>query len=315
MSGSHRWQMILAACATALAVTACGGGSSTSATTTQPANVVTTDPSAPTLTNNIAVDGRNWINYRRSQIGVPQLAQNSLIDTAAQNHSNYQKYNNTITHEETAGLQGFTGVTLLDRLTAAKYAFANTNHAYGEVISATSNGSGFYMAEELITAIYHRFVIFEPVFKEIGTGWATTSANYTYFTADFTSNNGYGTGVGAGNIVSWPFNGQTGVPANFFSDYESPDPVAGKNEVGYPISVHANIDATLTVQSFTVRPHGGADLEVKLLSAATDGPETPNSAAAIVPLSPLAAATTYDASFTGTVNGQAVTRNWSFTTK
>jgi len=185
------------------------------------------------------------------------------------------------------------------------------------VISATSNPSGFYQAEELITAIYHRFVMFEPVFKEIGTGAATTSASYTYFTADLTAVGGYGAGLGAGRIVNYPAANQSGVPVNFFSDSESPDPVPGRNEVGYPISVHADTVRSgvgVTVQSFTVAPRGGAALEVRLLSHAVDA-LTPETAAAIVPLAPLKSATVYDVSFSGVVAGVPVTRNWSFTTR
>jgi hypothetical protein len=219
-----------------------------------------------------------------------------------------------VTHDQTVGKPGFTGVHLLDRLQAAGYTFANASYAYGEVISATTNNSGFYMAEELITAIYHRFVIFEPKFKEIGTGAATTSAGYTYFTSDFTANNGFGQGIGLGALVVWPFNGQANVPGNFFSDYESPDPVAGVNEVGYPVSVHADINATLVVQNFTMRPRGGTDVAVKLLKRDTD-PDTPTSAAAIVPLAVLKANTTYDVSFSGTVDAVPVSRSWFFTTK
>jgi hypothetical protein len=37
--------------------------------------------------------------------------------------------------------------------------------------------------------------------------------------------------------------------------------------------------------------------------------------AAIVPLAPLKAATVYDVSFVGAVDGVAVTKSWSFTTK
>jgi len=122
-----------------------------------------------------------------------------------------------VTHDQTTGKTGYTGGRLQDRLTNAGYVFGQPN-AIGEVISATSNGSGFYMAEELITAIYHRFVIFEPVFQEIGAGAASTSANYNYFTADFVTNLGYGNGIAAGTVVTWPFNGQTQVPVNFFSD-------------------------------------------------------------------------------------------------
>lgn len=322
----YRWNNTLAALAAACALAACGGGGSSSpdmvtppATTSPP--VAVTPPAgtppvvlgAPASVGNVAADGRNWFNYRRSQIGMPTLAQNSFVDRAAQNHSDYQRLNDTITHTETAGLAGFTGVNVQDRLTAAGYPRPTGSFAYGEVISASTSTSGFYMAEELITAIYHRFVVFEPMFKEIGTGSGTTSRNYTYFTADFAAD-GFGAGIGRGQVVTWPYSGQAGVTPNFFSDQEAPDPVANANEVGYPVSVHADITATLGVSTFTIRQRGGADLPAKLLQHATDE-HTPASAAAIVPLSPLQAGTTYDVTFSGSADGVAVNKTWSFTTK
>lgn len=318
----NRWRMTLAAAAIACSLAACGGGGGSSANpapaTPAPVVISTTPPpeaGSPASVGNVAIDGRNWINFRRSQIGIPLMTQNTLVDRAAQAHSDYQKLNNTITHTEVAGKAGFTGVDQLARLNSAGYRFnVNNSYAYGEVISATSSTSGAYMADELITAIYHRFVIFEPAFKEIGTGSATTSANYTYFTSDFTANNGYGPGIGRGAVVTWPYSGQTGVTPNFFSDYEAPDPIPDANEVGYPVSVHADITATLAVQSFTIRARGGADLAVKLLEHGSD-PETPESAAAIVPLSPLRGATTYDVTFNGSADGISVSKAWSFTTK
>jgi uncharacterized protein YkwD len=313
-----RARQIALACTTAWALVACGGGGGSSAgapNATPSTGFSGQDASAPTATNNIATDGLNWINYRRSQIGMPALARNAVIDTAAQGHSEYQRINNVVTHDQTAGKTGYTGARLQDRLQNAGYVFGSPN-AIGEVISATSNGSGFYMAEELITAIYHRFVIFEPVFKEIGAGAATTSANYSYFTADFVANNGYGSGIAAGTIVTWPFNGQTQVTPNFNSDYEEPDPVPDRSVVGYPVSVHTNFDRTLTVQSFTMRAHGtSSDLETRLLALGKDSNTTTKSAAAIVPLAQLASATTYDVSFSGAIDGVPVSRNWSFTTK
>lgn len=347
MSEMLRVRMILAGCVTALALTACGGGGGGSSTEqpppvgntpqqpTQPAipeplplppplTPAPVAPGAPLLTGNIALDGREWINFRRTQVGMVTLARSTVIDIAAQGHSEYQRVNNSITHDQTPGRQGFTGATLADRLQSAGYVFnTSRSRAYGEVISATNNGSGQYMAEELITAIYHRFVIFEPVFKEIGTGAATTGAGYNYFTANFTANNGYGTGLPRGQVAVWPFSGQTAVPRNFFSDTEQPDPLppckenpvpgCGLNEVGYPISVHANIDTTIQVTSFSVRPRGGAEMAVRLLTNANDT-HTGRSSAAIVPLTPLAVRTVYDVSFTGTVGDTPVSRTWSFTT-
>jgi uncharacterized protein YkwD len=313
---------IAAACVTVWALVACGPGGGKVDSTVDAGGGASQDSTgfnvaAPTLTNNVATDGLNWINYRRAQVGMPALVRNPSIDIAAQSHSEYQRTNNVVTHDQTAGLPGFTGVRLQDRLLAAGY-FVNgdASNAIGEVISATNNGSGFYMAEELITAIYHRFVIFEPVFKEAGAGAAATSTGYTYFTADFVTNNGYGPGLATGTLATWPFSGQTQVPAIFYSDQEEPDPVPDRNEVGYPVSVHTNLNRKLTVQTFTIRAHNGsANLQTRLLVQGQDVNTTTASAAAIVPLAPLAGGTTYDVTFSGAIDGTAVSRNWSFTTK
>lgn len=307
----------------AMLLSACGGGGGSSPTgsnnavtppTTPSTPTTPNQPGAPVATGDTATDGFNWFNYRRSQIGLSVLTRNSRIDTAAVGHSNYLRQNNTVVHVQTQGNPGFTGAQLSDRFAAAGYTLANP-YAYGEVISAASDRSGFYHAEELIAAIYHRFVVFEPVFREMGTGAATGGNNYTYFTADLATVNGYGAGVGRGNVANYPADGQTAVPVSFFSDNESPDPVPNQNEVGYPISVHADISAQLRVTTFTVRQRGATgDLSVRTLVRATDT-ETPTSAAAIIPLARLSAGTTYDVTFSGTVDSVPVSRNWSFTTK
>lgn len=310
-----RWPNTAAALLTAWALVACGGGGGSDApaavTPPVPVTPTPTPPGAPQATGNIATDGVNWVNFRRSQTGLPVLARASLIDLAAQRHSSYQQQNE-VTHVQVAGKPGFTGASLADRLRQVNY--LSSTFFIGEVISASTSSSGFYLSEELITAIYHRFVMFEPKFKEIGAGSATSSAGYTILTINFAANNGYGAGIGATNLATWPVNGQTEIPRNFFSDFESPDPVANQNEVGYPISVHSDADVALTVATFTIRPRGGTDLSVKLLSAANDS-HTPQSAASIVPLTVLTGGTVYDVSFSGTLGGVPITKTWSFTTQ
>jgi len=315
LQGLYRWRKCLAAVIAASTIVACGGDNAGTGTARVNQNsTFALEVGAPALTNNVALDGLNWINFRRAQAGLPVVARNGIIDRVAQGHAEYQKINNIVSHEQTASKTGFTGATLQERFVTSGYALADQDYVLGEVISATSSSSGVVMAEELITAIYHRFVIFEPMFKEIGTGSVTTNAGYTYFTSNFAALNGYGPGVGNGMVVGWPANGQTNVPTNFFSDYEVPDPVASANEVGYPVSVHADINATLNVSSFTIRPRGGNVLATKLLSASTDA-KTPGSAAALVPLSVLKAGTLYDVTFSGTAGASSVVKNWSFTTR
>jgi len=302
-------------------LTACGGGGgggSSTPTNQPPVNTpvstcVVTPAGVPAATGDTAIDGFNWFNYRRAGIGLTMLTCNQMLNTAAIGHSNYLRLNNTVSHDQVSGNPGFTGASLGDRLANAGYVLSG-EYAYGEVISAAGDKSGFFHAEELIAAIYHRFVIFEPMFREMGTGASTRSDGYTYFTADMATTRGFGAGLGKGQIVTYPSNGQTQVPTSFDSDTESPDPVPNQNTVGYPVSVHSDIIGSMTVTSFTIRPRGGAAMSTRLLSSATDS-HTQSHEAAIVPLSTLTSGTTYDVSFSGTVDGVAVTRNWSFTTK
>ena len=309
-------------------VAGCGGGGGGCGDSSSPGAVVVNPPTqpvppvvpvvpgnAPALTGNTATDGFNWFNYRRGMLGLSTLDRNTFIDTAALGHSQYLRLNSTVSHDQVEGQPGFTGVKLLNRLATAGYAL-DGNWAVGEVISAAGSTSGFFHAEELIAAIYHRFVIFEPRFREIGTGAVTASGTYTYFTADLAANGNLGAGLGAGKIAAYPVDGQTAVPTDFLSDNEAPDPVPDQNQVDYPISVHADSGRTgdLTVQSFTVAPRGGTALTTRLLSHATDS-STSAKVAAIVPLTVLRANTVYDVSFRGTVHGLAVAHDWSFTTR
>lgn len=309
-----------------LILTACGGGgddkSSVTTSTNAAASISPQDIGVPAATGNTATDGLNWFNFRRRQLGLQVLSRSSVIDTAALGHSIYQRDNDTITHEQIEGKMPFTGRTAGDRLRRAGYTIPVNGFAYGEVISATTDTSGFNAAEDLIAAIYHRFVIFEPLFKEAGVGAAGRSGGLTYFTTNFTAI-GLTGGLAQGNIVQYPVADQTRVPRNFFSDNESPDPVPNANEVGYPVSVHANITDILEVQTFTITPRGGNPLPVRLLRKADDV-HTPESVAAIVPLSPLAENTVYDVRFVGRVSGVGsnsapwstnINRSWSFTTQ
>ena len=305
----------LSALLAALVLSACGGGgddnnSSLSQQSAEAGGI--RQSNVQQSASDPSKDSIDWFNLRRQQAGLAILERNNLIDKAAQGHSDYQKTNDVVTHTQTRGKPGFTGETLSDRIKNAGYQFSSSSGlAYGEVIAGTSNPSGAEAAEDLITAIYHRFVIFEPRFKEIGSGTAVAGDGMSYFTTNFAAN-GLDVGLASGQVVVYPVPDQQRVTRIFFSDNEAPDPVPDRNEVGYPISVHANITSTVTVQSFTVRPRGGAVLAVRLLTRATDA-QTPASVAAIVPLAPLTAGATYDVQFSGLVDGIRVDRSWSFT--
>ena len=298
----------------------------------------------------MATAGFKRFNENRTLMGLNLVTRNLKIDTAAQGHSDYQARDDVITHDQTPGNPGFTGAKLEDdpsnadplkrqgRLSQAGYNLV-PSYAIGEVISRTSNTDGVAAADALIAAIYHRFVIFEPMFKEAGAGATSRSNGSTYFTTDFAANNGLDQRLGAGNFAVYPYDKQQLIPISFDHGSEEPDafpkdqfPEFIRVPVGYPISVHADIirKITITEPNFTIRPRYGAPLKVRLLTSSSD-PHTPLSAASIIPLAPLAAGTTYDVVFSGSIctinagaeppdttcisSDTAVSRNWSFTTK
>lgn len=295
-----------------LSLTACGGDAADRHTLSA-AELTVTESGTPVLTGDVASDGLNWFNFRRQQAGLAKLARNTTIDRAAVDHANYQQTHNQVTHLQSSGLAGYSGVTADARLRAVGYVFSGNAYADGEVIAALAERDGFAAADSLLSAIYHRFTILEPAFSEAGTGAATRPNGYTWLTINVVVN-GVPVGLGAGRIITWPVAQQQNVRLSFFSDQETPDPVTGRDEVGYPVSVHADMSAIVRVKRFTLRPRGGAELPTRLLTADND-PETPASAAAIIPLSPLRTATTYDVVFEGTVDGSAVSRSWSFSTR
>ncbi len=311
------WQRLsfpFSALMAAVLLTACGGGGTDKLPPVNDSGSSGTyDENAPAVTGDMATDALNWFNFRRQQTGLGPLTRNGLLDIAASRHSSYQSTNDVITHEQIKGKPGYTGKTLKERLQQANYRFNRSSYSYGEVITATGNPSGVLAAQDLITAIYHRFVVFEPRFTEVGAGFAQRPEKYIYFTTNFGAN-GLGPGLGNGGLVVYPFHNQTGVARNFYSDREIPDPVPEKNEVGYPVSVHADITSKVEVQSFTLQPRGQAVVATKLLSHTNDK-HTPASAAALIPLEVLAANTIYDVRFVGTVGDISVARSWSFSTQ
>lgn len=255
-------------------------------------------------------NARAQINLRRTQIGLPTVAQNALVDTAALGHSKYLATNNLTGHFQSSSQfpSGFTGTDPGARLTAAGYPYK----AYSEVI-AFGPSSGVTAIENLIQAIYHRFGIFSTNVDEVGVGYSDAHPTYKYVvTADFAAKSST-----VAQPSSWvgvyPIDGQTNVPVDFFTDEESPDPVAEANRVGYAASLHIDGNRTLTTTSFTLTNAAGTVLNTKLLSNSSDS-NTPKSVASIIPLSVLDYGATYTAKFVGSANGTALSKTWSFTT-
>ncbi len=287
------------------------GGTSTGTSATQ---LTSQESGGPVSSDDVASDGLAWINYRRTQAGLQPVARDARLDRAAAAHGAYQQLNNLITHDENPSRPGFTGATATERVRAAGYPLDTQAEADGEVIAATAEPDGFAAAEGLLGAIYHRYLMLEPSFDLAGAGDAHRGGGYYWLNVNFVASRG-SSGSAGGRVVVWPMADQRSVRTQVSSDQETPDPVAGRDTVGYPVSVHAPLGTRLMVSRFSIREQGGqAALKVAQLDGSSDR-DTPPSAAAIIPLARLRSGVLHEVDFAGTLDGAAVERRWSFTTR
>jgi uncharacterized protein YkwD len=290
-----------------------GGTAGGSGGTTAEPNAVVSVP-APVYSQAVYADAFNRLNQVRAAAGIGLVAQHAYVDAAAQAHSNYLAVNDLTGHYETNTKTGWTGNTPADRIQAAGY---GANSPWEVIAYANTTGADF--VDMLVAAPYHRagMLAYKAVHAGIGYAKYATISGYN-LNIDITSNATSFQGAPNTPAAIWPADGATDTLTRM--TVESPNPIPENNgaPAGYPVSVRVHEDKTLTVDSFTVTTADGTPVSVKVLSYATD----PNLVslgfkffAAAVPTAPLAAGTTYRASFAGKINGTAYSKTWSFTTK
>jgi len=250
----------------------------------------------------------NRVNYHRALAGLEAFTVSPILNAVSQAHADYLNLNNETGHEETTGKDGFTGQWPDDRCETQGYAYAGI----GEVISFGNQAEDG--VDALITAIYHRFILLSPGSTETGIGDA---AHPTFgLVQNINPARPSGTDAAVDIITVYPSDNQTGVPLKFNSDEESPDPVYDQNTVGYPVSIQFSSDYTVSMTDFTISKDEVA-LSSTLLDPDGNDPNVENPSEncfSVIPLDKLNPETVYDVLFEGTVDGQAYTKQWSFTT-
>jgi hypothetical protein len=244
------------------------------------------------------------IDSVRTKMGMAAINCDNKIQHAAINHAKYQGLNNVMTHQEVAGKQGFTGVNFWDRMKYTGFA----GSAMNEVISG--GGGGTAVVNQFMNSVYHRvpFVSFQA--KSYGFGNYISGATNKYGTIDFASG---GSAPSPTTTVVWPSVNATGVPKSFSCNTESPNPCnAGQTVVGSPISLTGGSDLTIT--STKIVKKGTATGLAHLVRTNSFSGYIPKTQVYLIPNAPFAAATSYTATVTGSLNGSAFTKTWSFTT-
>jgi uncharacterized protein YkwD len=247
----------------------------------------------------VQADMLQTVNDHRFAVGAPAIAADARVNTAAQNHANYNSANGITGHYEAAGLPYYTGYGPRDRLTAAGW----TTSFVSEV--ATGGSSAIAGVNQLWDAPYHRLGMMHP--NAVSTGWgystlgsrASTVGDLVY---DFSQR--------AVSYVRSPAAGQVGIPTSW-SGQESPNPLpAGvSGPVGYPIMVVYSGGQTVTMRAAELVAPDGSRLPIYYAPQQFEYDYQ-----VIVPQRPLTAGVTYHVRFDINVNGVMTTNEWSFTT-
>lgn len=298
-----------------------GGGSPAPSATPTPApasvagNLVTSVPAA-NYTGEFAV-AFNLLNAERSRCGFGLLTQNSALDAAAKAHAAYfpqSAVTGEDAHGEVPGRPGFTGATPSARAAAKGYS--------GTVTEGLAVGSGSSAMRTLLSAPYHLMELMGG-YRDVGIGIEASSVpEFPYFVINSGALNGVGMQqLGSGDVVTYPCDGVTGV--NFQLRGEIPNPVPGRNlsanPIGTPILIKVRDGNALAITNAgMINVATGAAIGLRAPVSAANDPNGSGyfkpSEAYIAPDAPLSRGTTYQVTVTGTNNGTAFSRTFTFTT-
>ena len=324
----------------AASLSACGGGGGASAPTSNPGTSaaapaplppvpVTTVVTVPTIgTYTVGSEQANvfnLLNAERSRCGFGSLQQNAQLDQSAGEHATFLTENGTYWgHDERADLPFFTGVTESARALAAGYNFpvgadlatdAGLSSVPGQLLTTRQ-------MRDLFGAPYHMLSLFDA-FADVGVGVSRKVRNAVEINATNITL-GRRTGVNdldPDQVYSYPCAGTTGVNPVLTNESPSPVPLTlnpDNKRYGSPVIVKVRVGRVLALTSATLTPSaGGPAVSVQIVDL-TNTPQPafvrPDSAY-ILPLAPLAPATSYTVQLNGSSDGLAFsTKSFSFTT-
>ncbi|MBY9079208.1 S-layer homology domain-containing protein [Paenibacillus sp. HN-1] len=188
------------------------------------------------------LEALNFLNEVRSRAGVPSVQLSATITKAAIAHAEFYNTNKSdlpglSAHSEISGRPGYTGKSAFERMTAAGWVSGARGYSYGEVMYFGQT-SGKAAIQAWLDTAYHRSIILDPGFTEIGIaivgGTAVLDAG------------GPGESQQAKvGITVYPYDQQTNVPVGFYGG-EIPDPLSqfAIEHSGYIISAHTDKDLT-----------------------------------------------------------------------
>lgn len=322
-----------------LSLVACGGGGGDSPTVT-PASY---QPGQAEL------GAWEVLQNARTQCNFGALTRNAQLDAAALSHAKYlvdlsiATGVSTLSHLETPGVPGFTGIYPWDRAEYQGYDYLGLAEILEGTVWEYTYPPAFPTMEErgansmrnLLNTVYHLSgAMYDGSEVGLGAYLATTRINATTWREEYSfgSLNAYRfvnqrITLGTGNVVTYPCQGSSNIPTSFEPANESPNPFVGSQYasaiVGPPIYLKVDAPQILTVNAInsSVALDGIAVPFVVLTSAndpnidILDGKAyiTPNEVF-VIPTVALKPNTSYQVTLNGTVNSVAFNRSFTMMT-
>lgn len=324
---------------TAIALTGCGGGSgeASSAVSTNSVagsgtgNTQASVPAgaialfAPTgapasnfvASGDVTNDTLGYMNDQRAQLGLPALHYSAVVSKASANHAAYMQLNGLVTHTESPGAPGYTGVSPTDRVTAVYPTLS-----VGEI--AAGFGGAFAYSTEPIEALFdapfHRTIITFDI-ATAGIGVAATTDPTKYSTLDVNLAD-YQAFVPDNRLIAYPYSGQTNVKTSWVAN-ESPNPMANAPSyigkvVGYPVTLSASGAGAFSGIAFRITDAQGQPVPCQETDNTTS--DEALRMAVCVPFAPLAANAAYTVTVSGSLTNTTIATpapfsvSWTFTT-
>jgi uncharacterized protein YkwD len=251
------------------------------------------------------------VNHYRSLAGVPPLAMDTPVATAAQSHAQYMADTRQLNHGEPLRTsRHFTANSLEDRLRKAGVHFKRS----GEVVGLASEAAPATIVDDLMASVYHRLLLLSGEFDRAGAGAARGEEGgvpVLYVAIDLAGGEPVQPDLST-DLIVYPGPDQREVPRDFDPATETPNALPEHELVGLPVSVQVAAAQRLVVNRFHLFLEGQTTpVEARVLTQSEDM-QVPEWAAVLVPLQPLAPGTAYRAEFEGAIGGREVAQRWGF---
>ena len=269
---------------------------------------------------------RRYVGLDKGRVSVP-------VQTVAQSHADYIALNQSLDGStpyplELTNAEGFLGETLLDRLETEADLLGETDRlgSYEYVMFDELDTSD--RVERYIHDPYLRTAMLSP--DLLGFGVGSTAYNSSTELTVFTTVFNWPPGQRAGRVLTYPIDGQSGIPTTFRTAQPRVDPLIALEAAGYPITVTVGEATTSRVR--TNNPLG-ASMERSSITRLSDGAEVDHQVIEprkstvspwelylphtfiIVPEAPLIGDETYEVSVDISLKGgSSYAKTWQFST-